>query len=99
MCLVLACWTGLFARAMVETLSHMTSDGVGICMPKSESKHLSHEISQVLSARALYSASVEDLETTYCFLDCHEMRLLPRKIAKPDTDLLVVAQLAQSLSQ
>lgn len=30
-------------------------------------------------AKALYSASVELQDTEPCFLDCHEMRLLPKK--------------------
>ncbi|GJU74171.1 hypothetical protein Tco_1265576 [Tanacetum coccineum] len=42
--------------------------------------------------------SVEDLKTTVCFLDCQEIKLWPRKSAYAVTDLLVVAQLAQSLS-
>ncbi|GJR29587.1 hypothetical protein Tco_1105819 [Tanacetum coccineum] len=29
-----------------------------------------------------YSASMEDLDTTGCFFECHEMRLVPRKIPK-----------------
>ncbi|GJT97466.1 germacrene A oxidase, partial [Tanacetum coccineum] len=88
----------LFAKAIVEALSHMTKVGVGMLMPKSCSKHFSQEISQVLSANDLYSTFVEDHETTNCFFDCHEIRLLPRKIAYPETDLRVVWQLAQSLA-
>lgn len=30
-------------------------------------------------AKASYSASVELQDTELCFLDCHEMRLLPKK--------------------
>ncbi|GKC65060.1 hypothetical protein Tco_1097658, partial [Tanacetum coccineum] len=43
---------------------------------------------KALSAKALYYASVEDLEITNCFLDDQDMRYDPRKIAKPETDLL-----------
>lgn len=53
----------------------------------------------MLLAKDLYSASFEDLETTYCFFDCQEMGLLPRKRTKPETDFLVIGQLVQSLPQ
>ena len=88
MCLVLACWTGLEAKDIEEALSHRILIGVETGTSKSLSRHLIQETSHVVSARDLYSASVEDLETTFCFLDCHEMRLLPRKTQLPDTDLL-----------
>ena len=90
---------GLFARAIVEALSHMTRVGVGTVTPRSSSKHLNQEISQVLSARAMYSSSVELLDTTVCFFDCQETKLCPKNTAYPETDLLVMAQLALSLSQ
>ncbi|GKE28780.1 hypothetical protein Tco_1444164 [Tanacetum coccineum] len=80
MCLVLACWTGLDARAIEEMLLHMIGTGVELCTLNSYNKHLSQVISHVVSAKALYSASVDDLETTFCFLDCQEIRLEPRKI-------------------
>jgi len=44
--------------------------------------------SAVALARALYSASVLDLDTVACFLALHEIRLEPRKIAKPPVDFL-----------
>ena len=72
---------GFLARAIVEALSHIAKDGVGTVTCKSKSRHLSHEILQVLSAKDLYSDSVELLDTTVCFFDCQEMRLCPRKIA------------------
>jgi hypothetical protein len=37
-----------------------------------------HKISVVPSAKALYSASVEDLETVCCFSDFHEIGVEPR---------------------
>jgi hypothetical protein len=49
-------------------------------------------------AKALYSDSELDLETVVCFLDFHEMREDPRNTQKPETDFLVVGQLAQSES-
>ncbi|GJV06056.1 hypothetical protein Tco_1343712 [Tanacetum coccineum] len=54
---------------------------------------------KAMSTKALYSASVEDLETTDSFFEVHEIRDLHRKIADPVTDLLVIGQAAQSLSQ
>ncbi|GKA70490.1 hypothetical protein Tco_0776629, partial [Tanacetum coccineum] len=50
------------------------------------------------SAKALYFASVELLDTTDCFFDFQEIRHGPRKMQIPVIDLLVVGQLAQSLS-
>ena len=75
MCFVLAWCIGLFARAIVEALSHITSDGVGTTTLRSFSKHFNQDISQVQSAKALYSASVDDLDTTDSFLDCQDMRM------------------------
>jgi len=37
-----------------------------------------HKILAVLSAKALYSASVEDLATVRCFSDFHEIGVEPR---------------------
>ncbi|GJY67766.1 hypothetical protein Tco_0470748 [Tanacetum coccineum] len=51
------------------------------------------------SASALSSASVELLETTGCFFECQEIKLLPRNTPNPETGLLESEQLAQSLSQ
>ncbi|MCI62208.1 hypothetical protein A2U01_0083465, partial [Trifolium medium] len=58
----------------------------------------SHCNSQVRLAKALYSDSELDLEIVVCFLDFHEIREEPRNTQKPETDLLVVGQLAQSES-
>ena len=69
MCLVLACWTRLDARAIVEILSHRILTGVGTDTCKS----LRREHSQVISAKALYSASVEDLKIRGCFFEYHNM--------------------------
>ena len=45
---------------------------------------------------ALYSASTENLETTDCFLDFHEIKESPKKTQYPVVDLLVSTQDAQS---
>jgi len=44
---------------------------------RSSAMYLSHWSSQATVARALYSASVELLETIFCFLDFHEIKQLP----------------------
>jgi hypothetical protein len=41
----------------------------------------------VVLARALYSASVLDLDIVGCFLTLHHTRFVSRKIAKPPVDL------------
>ena len=78
MCLVLSCWIGLEARAIVEMLSHRILTGCGTDTFKSLRKELSQVISHEQFASALYSASVEDLENSVCFFECHEIKLEPR---------------------
>ena len=60
---------------------------------------MSHTISLVTMAIALYSDSAEDLDTTCCFLHFQEIKESPRKIQNPKTDLLVSGHAAQSASQ
>lgn len=50
-------------------------------------------------AKALYSASDEDLDTMICFFVLHEIRELPKKKHWPEIDLLVSRQPAQSASE
>jgi hypothetical protein len=50
----------------------------------------------VALASALYSTYVLDLETVGCFLELHEIRFGPTKIAKPHVDLLSSKSPAQS---
>ncbi|GJW69653.1 hypothetical protein Tco_0126570 [Tanacetum coccineum] len=73
--------------------------GEEVVTPKSLKRHFNHETSQIASARTLYSALVELLETIVCFFDFYEIRQDPKKIQYPVTDLLEKLQLAQSLSQ
>lgn len=71
-CYVLARWTWLEAKAIVESLSHIIMEGVGTVSCNSLRRHLSQVTSQVQSASSLYSvyfASVEDLETPFFFLE------------------------------
>ena len=78
MCFVLSCCTGLAARAIEDWLSQKIGTGVIVGIWRSFRRLSSQVTSHVQSAKALYSASVDDLETTNCFFDCQEMRQGPR---------------------
>ena len=83
---------------MATQLSQYIMKGWAVGMWRSRSNECNQTISQTVESIALYSASADDLETTVCFLDFHEMRLSPRKIQNLDVDLLVSKQDAQSES-
>jgi hypothetical protein len=53
----------------------------------------------VALARALYSASVLDLDTVACFLALHETKFDPTNIANPPVERLSSRQPAQSASE
>jgi hypothetical protein len=54
---------------------------------------LSQSTSAEVKDKARYSAHVDDLETICCFLEDHEMGLLPKKTTKPVVDLLSLGSL------
>ena len=56
-------------------------------------------ISAVALANALYSASVLDLDTVACFFAHQEIKLGPKKTAKPPVERLSSRQPAQSKSE
>jgi hypothetical protein len=56
-------------------------------------------ISVIELTRALYSASVLDLDTVVFFFTVHDMWLLPKKIANPHIDPLSSKHPAQSTSE
>lgn len=56
-------------------------------------------ISAVVSARARYSASVEERDTTSCFLLFQAIREEPRKIENHVVDFLSLTSPAQSESE
>jgi hypothetical protein len=58
-----------------------------------------HISSVVASAMALYSTSVLDRDTVFCFLAHQDIKLGPKKIAKPPVDFLSSEQPAQSASE
>jgi hypothetical protein len=62
-------------------------------------EQLIQRISEEVTARLRYSASVDDRETVGCFLADQEIKLGPRKIAKPVVDHRSSGQPAQSTSQ
>ncbi|KAL4590284.1 hypothetical protein LXL04_003211 [Taraxacum kok-saghyz] len=82
------------ARTMTKPFSKNGEDE----MPRLNIKWRSHTISHVTAAMALYSASVEDLETIFCFLVFQDMSRSPKNTQKPVMDLLISLQPAQSES-
>jgi hypothetical protein len=54
--------------------------------------------SVITLAKALYSASVLDLDTVVCFLALQEIRLVPKNTTKPPVDLQSFGHPAQSAS-
>lgn len=67
--------------------------------PKGLSEAMSQTTSLVTVAIDLYFDSVEDLDTTYCFLLFKEISESPKNTQKLVIDLLVSGQAAQSTSQ
>ncbi|CAL0335062.1 unnamed protein product [Lupinus luteus] len=90
---------GLAAICNAELLSQNMVTGLECLIFKSRNRKVSHCASQAAIARALYSASKEDLETVFCFLLFQETRALPIKKHQPVIDLLVSTHLAQSESE
>ncbi|GJZ62666.1 hypothetical protein Tco_0618803, partial [Tanacetum coccineum] len=72
-----------------------SQDDVRLCLDDDLKKAQDHSQRQA----AMYSASVEDLETISCFLEDRDIRHEPKKITEPETDLLVIGKDTQSLSQ
>lgn len=66
--------------------------------PRSLNKDNIHMISQQAVGMALYSASVEDLAVTDCFVAFQEIGEFPNNMQKPDVDFLESIQLPQSES-
>lgn len=66
--------------------------------PKNGANPFNHFISDNVSDRERYSASVEFLDTVGCFFEDHDMRFCPVNVKKLPVDFLVSLQFAQSLS-
>ncbi|GJZ95303.1 hypothetical protein Tco_0667506 [Tanacetum coccineum] len=84
---------------MAALLSQYIVIGLALLMFKSYRRLVSQITSQVAEARALYSAFIEDLDTTDYFLLFQETRESPIKMANHVTDLFVLLHLAQSESE
>ena len=67
-------------------------------MRKSRKRNCSHCSSQDKEANALYSASMEERVTVFCFLDFQQMSEEPKITQKPVMDFRVSGHLAQSKS-
>ena len=67
-------------------LSHHRTRELEIGIPSSHRKACNHLTSTTALARALYSASILDRATAFCFLQPQEIRLLPGKTQKPPVD-------------
>lgn len=58
-------------------------------MPISVKRLESQTISAAVSDKVLYSASVELLDTDYCFCSDQEINFEPKSVKNPPVDLLV----------
>lgn len=68
-------------------------------MRRSLNKEDNQTTSHVAFAIDLYSAFVDDLDTVCCFLDFQENNESPKNTQKPETELRVSGQVAQSESE
>lgn len=93
MCLVLWCWIGLQVRAIADKLSQnksgLSEDGTW----RKTNNCLIQSISAVVVERALYSASLDDQKTMFCFFDDKDIRLEPMKTTILVLDLLSLGPL------
>ena len=80
MCLVREWYFGLLARASALLLSQYRTGVLVSCILSSCNKYEIYNTSEVVKAKALYSDSADDQETTFCFLNDQETRLGPRKM-------------------
>ena len=86
MCLVRAWKTGLAVRYVAPKLSQDRTGTRCWDTPSSLSSDSTQMASAAPFAKALYSASVLDLDTVGCFFELQEMRFGPTNMAKPLVD-------------
>lgn len=84
---------------MAETLSQCIIGGSVIGTCRSQKSCLIQTNSTNVMTSALYSASVDDLETVCYFFEAHEIEFEPKNTIKPKIDLLSLRSLAQSPNQ
>ena len=84
---------------MAPMLSHHSTRKQVTRAPSSKRRAHNHLVSAAALARALYSASVLDRATVFCFLQPQEMRLLSRNTQKPPVERRSSRHLAQSASE
>jgi len=86
----------LVASALALKLSHHKTDFLGIGNFSSSRSDMIQVTSAARLAKALYSDSVLDRDTTFCFLEAHEINVSLRKIHCPAMDFLSSILVAQS---
>lgn len=78
MCFIREWNTGLGQRKVALMLSQKTNGAVGTATPRSVRTLHIQASSEAVLATALYSASVDERTTPFCFLELHEMGCFPR---------------------
>ena len=99
MCFVREWNTGLEAIAKALILSHHRKGGVERKIPKSLRNIRIQYNSATVEAKALYSASVDDLDIVDCFLADHVMGQFLKNTTMPEMDLRSTGSPAQLASQ
>ena len=83
---------------MADILSQKRTGTLGSEIRRNANNCFIQSNSAEVNDKARYSASVEDRETICCFLDDHEIGLLPKKTTKPVVDRLSLRSPTQSAS-
>lgn len=98
MCLLLTCNTRLEAKARPVKFSHHIMHGWRKNKPSSDIRELTHCNSKGPLAKAWYSDYVDHRETTFCFIEVHEIRLSPKNTQIPTVEHRSSTSMAQSAS-
>ena len=79
MCFIRECWMGLRLSWVAPKLSQSNIGGEFRDRLSSWNRDNNQMVSEAAFARALYSASVDDLATTRCYFELQDIGLEPRK--------------------